>query len=462
MHVLVLLAFLATILLLEDPAGQELAPVLAVAGYLGITGALAAMNTRLSLGGLRGGDVSGRLLRRHDRLEKLVKIWLVLQSGYARWVAWDLGLYRWPLAGVLAGVLPFVLALELSWVFEHPFHRAIRRRIARRQLAAGRPPATVWTLPQFLVFNTRHSLGFIAVPICLIILGRDLLDLYGAPALAEVFAPRLAAGLVNIGMIAISLGVFLAAPLLMRYVWRTARMPESPLRRRLEQMCTALKLRYREILVWRSGGAIANAGVMGLSGRVRYVLLSDALIHNMTEPEIEAIFAHEAGHIREHHIFYALLFVIASIGLVPAVVIVLGLLTPLGAEVTNTLGVVALVALWALGFGWVSRRFERQSDVIGAWTAGGSQPDGRITPEGAAIFAQALQRVAELNGVPQRRRDWRHGSIARRVEHILWLGTIGGARDHIDRLVRRIKLTLWLAATASVVFTVWVEARYVL
>ncbi|HAU38600.1 MAG TPA: Zn-dependent protease with chaperone function, partial [Phycisphaerales bacterium] len=69
------------------------------------------------------------------------------------------------------------------------------------------------------------------------------------------------------------------------------------------------------------------------------------------------------------------------------------------------------------GFGWVSRRFERQCDVQAAWAMSGAAPGDRaavITPEGAATFAWALQQIARLNGIAPEQFNWRHGSIARR------------------------------------------------
>jgi hypothetical protein len=47
------------------------------------------------------------------------------------------------------------------------------------------------------------------------------------------------------------------------------------------------------------------------------------------------------------------------------------------------------------------------------------------------------------------RRNWRHGSIAWRVEYLLRLSAGGGSVDQIDRVVRRIKLGIWAAAAAS-------------
>jgi STE24 endopeptidase len=138
----------------------------------------------------------------------------------------------------------------------------------------------------------------------------------------------------------------------------------------------------------------------------------------------------------------------------------------LGEWAQAALPVALLVTTGGLGFGWLSRRFERQCDVIGAWAVGteldppGGDPPGdagAIRPEGAALFARALERIAALNGIPARQRNWRHGSIASRVSYILWMGATRGSRATIDRTVRRIKRGLWLLLAAAVAATVLVE-----
>jgi hypothetical protein len=53
--------------------------------------------------------------------------------------------------------------------------------------------------------------------------------------------------------------------------------------------------------------------------------------------------------------------------------------------------------------------------------------------------------VAQLGGTSLSQRNWRHGSIAWRVEYIIYLGSTGGGREKIDKVVRRIKAGLWIA-----------------
>jgi STE24 endopeptidase len=365
--------------------------------------------------------------------------------GYGRWVRVDLHLGRVPLLGEVLLLAPFAVGLLVNWRLEYPFYRAMRGRIAQQQILAGEPVRTAWTLGEYLGYNARHHLLFVAVPVGLILLLSDSL------ALLEPLLPRRAAAPIIVGgSLLCAWGVILCAPLLIVRIWRTSRLPGSRLRDDLKRICRQMRLKCRELRVWHSGGMIANAAVMGLIGKVRYVLLSDALLEHMDDREIKAVFAHETGHIVSHHLFYAMLFAVSSVtlcGTAGDALVAAGL----GRWAGSGVGLALLAAAWALGFGWISRRFERQSDVIAAWSCGPDGPtsDGRITPEGAAIFARSLEHVAELNGISTHQWNWRHGSIAARVQYVLWLGGTAGNRRGIDGVVRAIKLALWTATGLS-------------
>jgi hypothetical protein len=85
-----------------------------------------------------------------------------------------------------------------------------------------------------------------------------------------------------------------------------------------------------------------------------------------------------------------------------------------------------------------------------------------VTPEGAGVFARALQNIARLNGISARRFNWRHGSIASRIEYLLKLTSAGGGKSAIDRPIRRIKIALWIAlavASAAVVLLSLMETN---
>ena len=67
-------------------------------------------------------------------------------------------------------------------------------------------------------------------------------------------------------------------------------------------------MRYRDILVWRTHSNMGNAAVMGILPHMRYVLLSDLLLETMTDEQIEAVFAHEMGHVVHRHMAWFVLF----------------------------------------------------------------------------------------------------------------------------------------------------------
>ncbi|MEZ4576474.1 MAG: M48 family metalloprotease [Desulfobacterales bacterium] len=68
-------------------------------------------------------------------------------------------------------------------------------------------------------------------------------------------------------------------------------------------------MHYRDIMVWPLfGGRMITAGVMGLVRRFRYILITPALMRHLTPYEIDAVIAHEIGHIKKHHLFFYLVF----------------------------------------------------------------------------------------------------------------------------------------------------------
>ena len=456
MHVVVLIAFVVALTVADLPsleAGRWLL-IPAVAAYLTGTVALGATRTAVSVRAIfRYPGSFVRIVRRHNVLAALAQVWLVgglaglVVLGWGAWARDDLGLARIPLAGEITILLPFLIALMLNWWLEYPFYRLVRARVADQQYDAGVQVRPCWTLGEYLAYNLRHEVLFVVVPVSLILLLTDSLRLLYPLLPLAVREPVLLAGSsVCAG------GVFLCSPLLIVRIWRTARLPDGLLRDELREMCRQMRVRCRDLLIWRSGGMIANAGVMGLIGRIRYVLLSDGLLDHMSPREIKSIFAHEAGHIRCHHLFYSMLFAVSSVTLCWAAGdVAAGPVGPRWAWIGEVTTFGLLAAAWAVGFGWISRRFERQSDVIAAWFSALDGPDagGRITPEGAAIFARSLERVAQLNGASPRQWNWRHGSIAGRVAHVLWLGSTAGTRSQIDRVVRRIKAGLWVATVVS-------------
>ncbi len=390
-----------------------------------------------------------------------------------------------PFISVLSGLpqmcllLPYLVGLIALWWVVHPVEKASRD--------AGFLGSTSNRF-EYVLFNVRHQLLIVAIPLTLIVFAyaatqenRDwFVKHVGSP-----WAPEAILGLT-------ATVLFILSPLLLRYIWPTTSLPPGPLRDKLEALCKRINLRVRDILVWHSDGQMVNAAVMGLFPQLRYILLSDTLIEKMNDEEIESVFGHEAGHIYHHHIPYFLLFALASMLIVSAVMEFLTRMSTglnpawdLSRDTIQIIGIGALVPLWGICFGWISRRFERQADVYGAWCAAPHEQalncktpcvvhDGnesatpaakeiRVCSTGARVFVGALRKVAFLNGIPPTEPSWRHSSIASRMAFLTaQSGDPVMARRFAQR-IRAIKRTLLVSCSIGLVIAaiyIWNQPRY--
>lgn len=404
----------------------------------------------------------------------------------------------------LAATLPLILTCLLTWAALFPIDRAIRQIALEIQLFRGQPVRAVWSLSTYLGYNLRHQLLFILAPMLLILVARDVLDHYDA-RLHRYFryehAPEIVLG-------AATAIVALITPAILRRIWITQRLPDGPLRDRLLLLCRKLRMRCREILVWRSGGMLVNAAVMGIISPIRYVLITDAMLEQMDDTRIEAVFGHEAGHVKRHHITYFMLFALISGCLLTVVSVQQRSLSPRAFDTLLWITGAALAIKWALVFGWISRHFERQADIFGVRTlalAGvpcdtdcglherqTGEPQPPVTPAtgdfdstaetrattlvappettvltedplcsdklcstAAAIFGETLNEVAHLNGIPAETRSWRHSSIASRARFVEQLAADPQATARFERRVGRIKLGIIIAAVGSAIWAAW-------
>lgn len=393
----------------------------------------------------------------------------VLLTPWMHVVRQEWGLGKAVAVDELVAMLPFFLGMILFWTLQFPAERAIRRSAVDHAGEAPESARRMWRLWEYLVFNIRVQLLVMVVPMTGILAAYDLSDRYSHELwrwthldYAEQVAVVLAAGV-----------MFLISPVILRFVWSTEILPAGPLRASLEAMCKRIKMRYRKILVWKSDGVVVNAMVMGLVPTFRYVLLSDGLLENMDDEQIEAVFGHEAGHVKHHHIFFYLMFATLSMLLVGGLLLLFWKYLPYAywkdwlkisrGDYNNALdiGSMGLVLLcWVFGFGWVSRKFERQADIFGVRSVGrnrqecgreclvhhpppGQKPDRKaLCPAAADIFAGALHRIALLNGMALHSRSWLHGSIASRMELVRELARDRKKLRRFTRIIFLIKFIL--------------------
>ncbi|MHC4128757.1 MAG: M48 family metallopeptidase [Planctomycetota bacterium] len=421
------------------------APVLLVVAVT--FGGVEYCRNRLASGGTPGAILAADRLARWARWLLLAHFAvLVLVFGWLEKVRAVVG--DGVLVDEFVAMLPPLVGVVGTWWAYYPIERRVREAVLLRQLDTGRaifPTPTRWG---YVWTQVRLHLLFLLVPILLIVALAELIDLaagqWAWPAVAADVVTLLAAGL-----------IVLLAPLLTRLVLEVEPVPQGPLLDDLTRICRQHRVRVRRLLVWRTHGSMINAAVMGLVGWLRYVLLTDALLESMNRRQVEAVMAHEIGHIRRHHMPWLLASLLAAIVMVvlPLYGIQRGLAAvaeasgrvPEWMDAAGTGMVAAGAAVVVAIFGWISRRFERQADTFAARHMSGPpeiQPGAPrcVTGEAAAIVCSALETIARLNAVEPRRRSWRHGSIAWRQAYLQSLvGRAPGALT-VDRQVRRIKV----------------------
>jgi STE24 endopeptidase len=324
---------------------------------------------------------------------------------------------------------PFLVGLLFSWAFFYDAERAFHDT----SLTAGDGP--YWGRWEYLIYQVRHNLALVFVPIALLVVQKALLWCFPTNS-AAWRGPATILGVLP------ALAAFLCMPWILRLVLGLRSMPPGPLRDRLLAASRRLRFRCNDVLLWNTRGGVANAMVVGIVPFLRYVVLTDRLMSDLTPDEVEAVFGHEVGHVKHRHMLYYMGFLMASMTVVWAVATLylrpyLEVLPTLNTR--EDLAILLLVA--CLGtyifvvFGFLSRRCERQADIYGcrAVSCGkpgcaGHEPGVELArgeglcSTGIRTFISALEKVASLNGISRDRpgwlQSWQHSTIARRVEFL--------------------------------------------
>ncbi len=372
---------------------------------------------------------------------------IVLAAGWGRFCAG----FENSLVQELTAIIPLVVLLSLELIFCYKLDIALRHNMVWH--ATDNP---LWTLSEYLIYHLRHNLLIVLVPLFFISLFEDI----STRALMALSGKlNFSADLIIENEILSLLGVlliFIFAGPMIRCIWKTSPMPDGPLRQELEDFCKKVKLSYRDILIWHTWGMTANAAVTGISGPLRYIIVSDRLLATMSPAQLIAVFGHEAAHIRLRHIpwLFAGVLAITSTGSVS-----LNYLLELIPEQTNNLLVecISLVLLAAVIIGGImlfsclSRHLERQADVFAAQAIGEHEndrnsniasPNDKLSAIGSALMSSTLNRLAVTNNISTAKSSWRHGSLSDRMALLYELAVIPGAMVNFQRKIKLIKLTI--------------------
>lgn len=204
------------------------------------------------------------------------------------------------------------------------------------------------------------------------------------------------------------------SPLLVMAMWRTYRLDEQ-LRRRLLQRCQQEGFEVRDVrAIEGRTSKMANALVSGIAPRFRYVFLTDYLLDEFEDDEVEAVLAHEIGHGKGRHLILKagaavlLSLVFAALLLGIAVAGLLDQAGPVAFVVGVPLGLLILVLIVHGSLGII---LERRADDYAAQAVG-------LDP-----MIRALEKLADLN-LTKRRTGFawnlltQHPGIEQRVERL--------------------------------------------
>lgn len=398
--------------------------------------------------------------------------------GNAVWAAGErIGWNSLALPGAIIATFPAYGAWAILLLTDYPVVRHRREHRLLFDLDQGRPVYAPPTAVRYWILALRQHLLFALIPLVLVLCLRDAATV--AFALAGVKSGLLTQSMTLMASVS---AVIVFSPELMRRLLPTRPLEAGPLRDRLEALCDKTAMRVRNILVWDTDGTQVNAAVVGVLPQLRYVMLSDLMLDSMTPQQVEAVFAHEIGHIKHRHLPWYVMFLVGITLVLSGPIDALwrafaktGLGQPI-AEMGATLpyaaqsglaSAAALVGILTL-FGLLSRCFERQADVFAARImyrpAGDDATNGLVRTEralpvverqGAALFASSLLHAARFNHLPARR-PRRAGPIGLllwagdQLTHFLH-GTITSRVDFIQKLADHPMRTRWFDLRVAMV-----------
>jgi len=222
------------------------------------------------------------------------------------------------------------------------------------------------------------------------------------------------------------LGIAIVGPALIQKFWRCKPLEDGYNRKRIELLCRRAGLAYADILYWPIfGGKMITAGVMGLIKKFRYILVTNALLQILEPEEVDAVIAHEIGHIKKKHLLFYLGFFVGYMLLsyVAVDAIVLGIISaePVywlssKAGISQTAfisGIYSVVIIcvfliyFRFIFGFFMRNFERQADTYVYTLFDSAKP-----------LISTLEKIAETSGQSADKPNWHHYSIRQRIDYL--------------------------------------------
>ncbi len=244
-------------------------------------------------------------------------------------------------------------------------------------------------------------------------------------------------------------------PPVIRRLWGCIPMEPGPLRHGIERFCRNQNF-SSEILYWPLfEGKMITAGVMGIVPRFRYLLLTPALLSALDQEELEAVLAHEIGHVKKYHlILYLLLFfgftLLAEAMSEPLHLLLLNndwfyrllIWSQISGDKVLFFFEAAIVFLFMLLyfrflFGYFSRNFERQADLY-VFKA----------QKTAFPLIRSFEKIAAMSGNARHKKNWHHFGIGERIAFL----------EKCENHQRNIRLHDWKVSCSLAVYVFLISA----
>jgi prepilin signal peptidase PulO-like enzyme (type II secretory pathway) len=183
---------------------------------------------------------------------------------------------------------------------------------------------------------------------------------------------------------------------------------------------------YANILYWPIfGGRMITAGVMGLIKKFRYILVTPSLLKLLEPEEVDAVIAHEIGHIKKKHLMFYLVFFVGYMLLsyvtfdimIFAIIYtkpVFWFISQTGfsqTTVVSTISSLVIICIFLIYFrfifGFFMRNFERQADTYVYALFDTARP-----------LISTLEKIAATSGQSADKPNWHHFSIRQRIDYL--------------------------------------------
>lgn len=219
-------------------------------------------------------------------------------------------------------------------------------------------------------------------------------------------------------------------PAMIQRFWGCKPVEDGLLRKRIEGLCRKAGIEYANILYWPIfGGRMITAGVMGLVKKFRYILVTNALIQTLEPQELDAVIAHEIGHVKKKHLLFYVFFFIGFIffmllanSFFTVINFIIVYSKPFYRFITSSspywtymftnltyllLMITTFLVYFRFVFGFFMRNFERQADCYVYALFDNAQP-----------LISTLEKIAIHSGQSPDRPNWHHYSIKERIDYL--------------------------------------------